>query len=131
MKVDGAQTCLSQIVGVLPMILESNMDVNEITTIELASEFSKNQNLFLVDVREAVERNISVLPDHLHIPIDELEGRFAEIPRDKDVVIYCRTGARSDVACRMLMVHHFENVRNLVGGINRFSDLVDPTIEKY
>ena len=54
------------------------MDVNEITTIELASEFSKNQNLFLVDVREAVERNISVLPDHLHIPIDELEGGIME-----------------------------------------------------
>jgi len=66
-------------------------------------------------VRTPREVEAGAIPGSLHIPIDELRGRFGELPRDKEFLVYCATGLRSYVVCRMLTQNGFR-CRNLSGG---------------
>jgi NADPH-dependent 2,4-dienoyl-CoA reductase/sulfur reductase-like enzyme/rhodanese-related sulfurtransferase len=68
----------------------------------------------LLDVRRADERAQGFIPGSLHIPLDQLRARLNELPRDREIVVYCRTGQRSYFACRILAQHGFR-VRNLAG----------------
>jgi NADPH-dependent 2,4-dienoyl-CoA reductase/sulfur reductase-like enzyme/rhodanese-related sulfurtransferase len=69
---------------------------------------------FLLDVRRLDERAKGAIPGSFHIPLDELRGRMDELPRDREVVVYCQTGQRSYIAARLLSQHGFR-VRNLTG----------------
>ncbi|MCP9468851.1 MAG: FAD-dependent oxidoreductase [Nitrospira sp.] len=68
----------------------------------------------LLDVRRADERAKGAIPGSFHIPLDELRSRMAELPRDREIVVYCQTGQRSYIAARMLGQHGFR-ARNLTG----------------
>jgi NADPH-dependent 2,4-dienoyl-CoA reductase/sulfur reductase-like enzyme/rhodanese-related sulfurtransferase len=68
----------------------------------------------LLDVRSQAEVKSGAIPGSLHIPLPELRHRLAELPKDKTVVAYCRTGQRSYFASRILAQRGFE-VRNLSG----------------
>lgn len=89
----------------------------------------------LVDVREPWERARAAITDSLHVPLLELPSRLAEIPRDRDVIIYCHHGNRSHQAVRWLAAQGFggesQRLANLAGGIDAWSRTVDPTIEQY
>lgn len=89
----------------------------------------------LVDVREPWERARAAIPDSLHVPLWELPSRLEEIPRDRDVIIYCHHGTRSHQAVRWLATQGFggesQRLANLSGGIDAWSRTVDPTIEQY
>jgi adenylyltransferase/sulfurtransferase len=85
----------------------------------------------LLDVREAHEREISVLSPDVHIPIGELPDRLGEIDPSADWVVYCRSGARSAQATRLLIARGFARVRNLQGGINGWAREVDPSLRTY
>ena len=109
------------------------MNVPEIAPGELAERLDDGASITLVDVREAYERDIADLPDHgqLHIPIAELPARFSEVPKDEDVVLYCRSGSRSGWAVEFLRGQGWENVLNLSGGVLGWREEVDPTLEEY
>ncbi|MCP9450879.1 MAG: FAD-dependent oxidoreductase [Nitrospira sp.] len=68
----------------------------------------------LLDVRRHDERAKGAIPGSFHIPLDELRSRMAELPRDREIVVYCQTGQRSYIAARMLGQHGFQ-ARNLTG----------------
>jgi NADPH-dependent 2,4-dienoyl-CoA reductase/sulfur reductase-like enzyme/rhodanese-related sulfurtransferase len=68
----------------------------------------------LLDVRRPDERARGAIPGSFHIPLDELRSRMDELPRDRDIVVYCQTGQRSYIAARMLGQHGFR-ARNLTG----------------
>jgi rhodanese-related sulfurtransferase len=105
--------------------------MKEITPRELHARIAQGNAPFLVDVREAHEREIASLGG-LHIPLAQLAERHTEIPKDVEVVIYCRSGGRSGRACEGLAKSFgFTNLVNLVGGTLRWSDDVDPAMEKY
>lgn len=99
----------------------------------LAGELESDNSTTLIDVREPHEWAFAHLPGAMHVPL----GRFAEavergeIPRDADIVVYCHHGARSDMAARLLLAAGFPRVRNLVGGIDRWSLDVDPRVPRY
>lgn len=83
----------------------------------------------LVDVREAdevAELAYDVL-NIMHIPLSEFEERFTEIPKDKDVVMVCRVGARSLRAAGFLVNHGYEKVVNMQHGIVRWAQKGFPT----
>lgn len=103
----------------------------DITAVELNELMAQGGAVFLLDVRTLEEREISVLDDDAHIPIDELEARLEELDKDADIVVYCRTGSRSGRATNLLRENGFTSVRNLLGGINGWSEDVDSAIEKY
>ncbi|OOF22358.1 FAD-dependent oxidoreductase [Salinivibrio sp. IB872] len=74
----------------------------------------------LLDVRNAPEReNGQLIEGDVHIPVDELRGRIDELPKDKEVVVYCQVGLRGNVAYRQLVNHGFK-ARNLIGGYRTY-----------
>lgn len=90
----------------------------DITVQELHDRMQKNENLIVIDVREGYEYeefNINAK----HIPLAEVPSRMAEISEDKnaEIIVHCRSGARSNQAKMYLMSEGFTNVRNLLGGM--------------
>lgn len=71
----------------------------------------------LVDVREAFEVQQGALAFKHHIPLGSLQGRMRELSPEDDLIIYCRSGARSASATQYLLSHGYPRVRNLVGGM--------------
>jgi len=87
--------------------------------------------LVLLDVREPFERELAVVEPSVHIPMQQVAGRLAEIPRDRTVVVYCHSGGRSALVASYLEHHGFPKVANLTGGIDRWSREVDPSVPRY
>jgi rhodanese-related sulfurtransferase len=71
----------------------------------------------LIDVRTADEVAHGVIDGAIHIPLHLLPLRAADIPQDKPVVMYCRSGARSAQACSFMASKGYGNMHNLSGGI--------------
>lgn len=71
----------------------------------------------LIDVRTEAEVAQGVIGGAVHIPLHLLPLRAGDVPQDKPVVIYCRSGARSAQACAFMAAQGFENMHNLAGGI--------------
>lgn len=86
---------------------------------------------FLLDVREPHEWQIAHLPGATRIALGDLPQRINELPQDRSIVIYCRSGARSTYATSMLLQAGWHEVYNLAGGLLRWSDDVDPKMTKY
>lgn len=72
---------------------------------------------FLLDVRQPEEYQEAYIPGAYLIPLDELEERIDEVPEEKEIVIYCRTGNRSKDAYRILSKAGYANVTSIDGGI--------------
>lgn len=106
---------------------------DEITPRELKERMDKGDKPFLVDVRNANELDICKLEYDAWIPLPQFGDRWQELEklRDKEVVIYCRSGARSGNVTSFLKEQGFKNPRNLVGGVLRWSSDVDPSMPKY
>ena len=87
------------------------------------------EGALLVDVRRdsEVEEVTFDVPNYLHIPLHELEDRMNEIPKDKEVVLVCRSGERSLRATYFLMNHGYENVYNMRDGIIKWATKGFPT----
>jgi rhodanese-related sulfurtransferase len=99
---------------------------------EIASELGRDSGRFLLlDVREDDERLIAQIAPSLHIPMDQIADRSDEIPRDRDVVIYCHHGGRSMAVAAYLEGEGFDRLTNLTGGIDAWSRTVDPKIPRY
>lgn len=85
----------------------------------------------LLDVREAYERDLARIEPSVHIPMQEVPERLTEIPKDKDVIIYCHSGVRSMMVAGFLASLGWESVANLSGGIDAWSLRVDPRVPRY
>jgi len=103
----------------------------EITPVEVAAWLERDDRPFLLDVREPNEWEIGHLPGATRISVNELQGRLNELDTAREMVVYCRSGVRSGRAVDMLRAAGFRKVKNMSGGILRWSDEVDPSIPKY
>lgn len=85
----------------------------------LMQKIKSGQKIFLVDVRQPEElvSPLGALPGAKNIPLPELGRRFAEIPKNRDVVLICRSGNRSGQALRFLKQQGYTRVQNLDGGM--------------
>jgi sulfur-carrier protein adenylyltransferase/sulfurtransferase len=123
-----------------PLEVQQNKDVSgaivdgipQITVQELKRKQDAGEDFFLLDVREPHEVPIASLGAQL-IPVGSLEARIGEIPvgKDAEIVIHCRSGARSQKAALILKNAGFTNVANLAGGVLAWADTIDPTMAKY
>ena len=75
------------------------------------------EDVFLLDVRTPEEYALGSIEGSVNIPLDELREHLDELPRDKEIVIYCSIGLRGYVGLRILKGHGFEQVYNLTGGL--------------
>lgn len=73
------------------------------------------QNTVILDVRTKAEYELGHIEGSVNIPVDELRTRLSEIPRDKEIVVYCQVGLRAYIATRILMQNGYK-VKNLSGG---------------
>ncbi len=87
--------------------------------------------VFVLDVREPEERSVAAIEPSTHIPMDDVEARLAEVPRDRPIVVYCHHGSRSFMIASLLEGEGYENVSNLTGGIDAWSERVDPKVPRY
>jgi len=90
--------------------------MRSITKEELKDKLSEGQDLQLLDVREQYEHDDFNLGGML-IPLGDIISRINEVPTDKEVVVYCHRGIRSQIAIQRLMEKYpFTNLTNLIGG---------------
>jgi sulfur-carrier protein adenylyltransferase/sulfurtransferase len=106
--------------------------IPQITVEQLKQKLDAKENIFVLDVREPHEYPIANLGAPL-IPVGSIESRIAEIAAHKndEVIIHCRSGARSQKAALALKAAGFTNVSNLAGGILAWADKIDPSMPKY
>ena len=109
------------------------MEIKEIEPTELKAKLDAGEDIVVVDVRnqdEWDEANLSEAASSILIPLPELEERFSELDPSKTTIVHCRSGGRSAKATEFLMNNGFSDVRNLIGGIHRWADDIDPLMAK-
>ncbi len=111
--------------------VDGDDEVREITPTELASLLLDGADVDLIDVREPREWDFAHLAGARLIPLDTLGDAIPSLDRSRQIVVMCRSGQRSASAVLQLQAAGFRRVKNLAGGILRWSDDVDPTVPKY
>ncbi len=106
------------------------MGVPEIRVEELKQRLDAGENLFLLDVRDENEYEISNIGGQL-IPLPELPKRINELDANLQIVTICKMGQRGVKAAQVLQNAGFSHVWNLTGGIHAWSDRVDRSVRKY
>jgi adenylyltransferase/sulfurtransferase len=111
--------------------MENVAGIPQISPTEVKARLDRGDEVFLLDVREPHERDICTIGGEL-IPKDSVAKNISLIPRAKEVIVYCRSGGRSQwVAQELKSKHGFERVLNMAGGVLRWADEVDPSVQKY
>lgn len=105
-----------------PRSVESHRDV---TPSELAARLFESEAPFLLDVREPWEWDLGHLDGATLIPVGDLPARLGELDPQREIVVYCKVGARSAWAADFLRSRGFADVKNLEGGIMAWMSEVD------
>ncbi len=105
--------------------------MSEITPRDLKARIDRNESPLLLDVRQDWETRLCRLPNAVHIPIEEIELRVAELNADDPTVVYCHQGVRSAAVADYLRSLGFKDVQNLAGGVDLWARTVDPGMRRY
>ena len=106
--------------------------IPQISVQELKRRLDATEDVFVLDVREPHEVQIVNIGAPL-IPLGELPKRLGELAaqKDRDIVMHCKSGGRSQKAALILKNAGFPRVENLAGGILAWAEKIDPTLPKY
>ena len=119
--------------GIVPESKEEKAMKNGIPQLsvkELKQRIDGGEDVFILDVREPYEYQIAQIGGKL-IPQNDVPQRLSEIPRDREIIVQCRSGARSQKIAEFLKQSGYSQVANLAGGILAWSDEIDPKVQKY
>lgn len=106
--------------------------MNHLTPAELKTRLSAGDSPpIILDVREPWEVKICALPQATHIPMAQIPSRLAELDRERDIVVMCHHGIRSQHVAHFLAGQGFGRLFNLRGGIDAWAKEVDPKMAKY
>ncbi|MGB7266569.1 MAG: rhodanese-like domain-containing protein, partial [Terracidiphilus sp.] len=122
-----------QFCGIMPESIQEKTVKNGIPQMsvqELKQRLDSGEDLFILDVREPYEYQIANIGGTL-IPQNEVPHRLAEIDRNREIVVQCRSGARSQRIAEFLAQSGYPSVKNLAGGILAWADQIDPKVQKY
>jgi len=103
----------------------------EISVSELKAWLDEGRRCVVLDVRTTREYQLGRIDGSILVPLNELPRRLAEVDPAVDLVVYCHHGPRSSQAVMFLRGNGFERARNLTGGIDAWSQLVDPSVPRY
>jgi adenylyltransferase/sulfurtransferase len=98
---------------------------------ELKEKRDRGDSFVLLDVREATEAAISDFPGAVKIPLGTLPRNYQRLKKEEELVVYCRSGARSGQAVQFLRQMGYTKAKNLAGGINRWAEVIDTTMARY
>jgi len=82
----------------------------------------------ILDVRTPIEYSLGAIPGAINIPVDGIRNHLDEIPKDKNIYIYCAVGLRGYLAARVLMQNGFDKVFNLSGGYKLYQSATTPVV---
>jgi len=102
-----------------------------ITAAELKEMQDRGEKFLLVDVREPAEWEIVKIPGAVLIPKGDLPGKLAELPQDKPIIAYCKTGVRSAEALALLKNAGFGDAKHVQGGVTAWATQVDKSQPVY
>jgi sulfur-carrier protein adenylyltransferase/sulfurtransferase len=119
--IDYDQFCGTREAGTVPAI----------SVQELKRKMDASEAFELIDVREPFEFEMARIDGAKLIPLGEIGERADELQHEHPIVVHCHSGRRSAQAVRLLTQRGFTNVYNLEGGIDAWSDLIDPSVPKY
>ena len=130
----GVQISILLVVAfIIYIILQSGGSGAGTTTTPLAAEISVpdaytmyQNGAFVLDVRTVEEWNDFHAPNTTLIPLDQLASRVDEVPRDREIVVVCRSGNRSQQGRDILLNAGFANVTSMTGGLNEWRALGYP-----
>lgn len=105
--------------------------MDSITVEELKSRLDRGEEVFVLDVREREEWDLVRLPGATLLPLGELQQRFGELDRDREIVVQCHHGVRSQYAIAFLARQGFAKLLNLTGGIHAWAARIDPAMPRY
>ncbi|MDT9717427.1 rhodanese-like domain-containing protein [Paenibacillus sp. ClWae2A] len=92
--------------------------LRSLNTTDFQSEIGKGKDRVLLDVREPGEYQTGCIPGAVNVPLSRLQQRLDEIPKDKEVLLYCRSGMRSKSAAKILHQKGYSRLAELQGGIS-------------
>ncbi|MFC4103394.1 sulfurtransferase TusA family protein [Paenibacillus xanthanilyticus] len=96
-----------------------------VTNEELRTKMIGGEALTLLDVREPAEYAFGRIPGSVSIPLGELDQRANELPKDAPIYVICRTGMRSDLACRQLAALGLPTIYNTVPGMSAWDGPIE------
>ena len=106
-------------------------DEPEITVAELRRRLDEGQPLTVLDVRNPQEYDIARIEGSVLIPLHELQDRIGELDPAATIVAHCHHGARSARAVQLLRQMGYDRAINLAGGIDAWSEEIDPSVPRY
>ena len=104
--------------------------IPQLSVKELKRRMDAGEDVYILDVREPYEYRIAQIGGML-IPQTDVPNRLAEIDRDREIIVQCRSGVRSQRIAEFLKQQGYPRVVNLAGGILAWSDEIDPKMQKY
>ncbi|MCB0299483.1 MAG: molybdopterin-synthase adenylyltransferase MoeB [Calditrichaeota bacterium] len=112
------------------MFFRRNTD-DEISVRELHEKMEAGEDFVLLDVREPAEVEICTLKNSILIPLNTLPNNLGKLDTEAEILVFCRSGARSKSAQNFLKKSGFKNVKNVTGGVLAWSREIDPTMPTY
>ncbi len=97
----------------------------------LKERLDAGEALVIVDVRETWEYSLAHIPGSINFPLGELADCVMELDAEDEIIVCCHHGARSYEGAQILIESGFPRVANLIGGIDLWSCVVDPSIPRY
>ncbi|MCS7459397.1 rhodanese-like domain-containing protein [Paenibacillus doosanensis] len=94
-----------------------------ITPEQLKKRLEQGEKLDIIDVREDEEVAQGIIPGAVHIPLMQIPDRLADIPKDRETILVCRSGNRSGRAYDFLTAQGFANLKNMSGGMLEWDKL--------
>ena len=114
---------------------EKSLEEDEINVQQMKKMIDNHEDFLLIDVREEPEWDICKIKGAKLIPLSQIMNRnidiLEDIEKDKNIVLYCHTGARSSEALQILRDEGFKNLKNLVGGIDAWANEIDQEVTIY
>ena len=104
--------------------------IPQLSVKELKQRIDAGEDVYIIDVREPWEYKIAQIGGKL-IPLKEVPQRLSEIDRDREVVVQCKSGGRSQRIAELLKQQGYPRVVNLAGGILAWASEIDPKVKKY
>jgi adenylyltransferase/sulfurtransferase len=104
---------------------------NDITVEELKQRLDRGEDVFVLDVRNPEEIQICRLAGSTVIPLPQLPQRYGELDRNREIIVHCKSGMRSQKAIQFLRQQGFTQLKNLTGGILAWADRIDKSMLKY
>jgi rhodanese-related sulfurtransferase len=108
--------------------LPIEIDVHDVNQL-----MQRGEDFLFLDVRQPDEFETASLPGTILIPLGELASRLSELDeyRDSRIVVHCHHGGRSMRAVMGLRQHGFKGAQNMAGGIDAWSQVIDPQVPRY